>query len=414
MWLRTKIEVLVMNIKFRMPRLWSNVKVRSTVKELSLTIVATTISIILTFGTAAYLDDKQQKADGRKTAMLVIHDIEQSAKQIDSYIKREEDNYKLTVYVLEHLDNVGNIRNDSLNRVLHYILRSKQSTFDFDDSTEKLFLSSQDVWKNINNATYIDVVQRFFYERRVVYESMNTLEVFRKPITEEEVWQHKYFKPNGVYDFSAFIADHLTRPDVQMYLTNSSARITYFNGYMDLFRADAKRCKFMMEISDEELSDFIARRMNPGLPPTDKQLEGIWTMDEGGESAQDFEFKKDHTFTLTTTTRFPHTIYIGRLKVITSNTGTWQIEGDSIILFYNPEMDYELDRSGITVLADKDKQVDELIARWEQAYEDYKTEASKQPVTRGAGTIFIDRLGKRIEIQNTDQGSYGYFTRKEQ
>ena len=403
-----------MNVKFRMLKLWGNVKVRSTAKELLLTIIATTISIILTFGTAAYLDNKQQKADGRQTAMLVIHDIEQSANEIDGYIKQEEEDYKLALYVLEHIDNVGSIRNDTLNKVLHYIMRPTRAAFNFDDSTEKLFLSSQDVWKNINNATYIDVVQRFFYMRRAVYESMNAQEVFRKPVTEEEVWQSKYFKSNGSYDFSAFIADHLTRPDVQMYLTNSSSRITYFNNFLEAFTSNAKRCKFMMDISDEELGEFIARRMNPGLPPTDKQLEGVWMIDDRGERAQQFDFKKDHTFTMTTITRHPHTIYIGRLKMIMISTGTWQIEGDSLIIMFNPMIDYEFDRSDITPLTGKEKEVDNVLAEWAQAYEDYKKACVDLPVTRSVGTIFIDRMGKRIEVQDPNQGSYEYFIRKEQ
>ena len=168
MWLRSKIEVIAMNVKFRMPKLWGNVKFRSTAKELLLTVIATTISIILTFGTAAYLDNKQQKADGRQTAMLVIHDIEQTADVFLNLVKDEENYYKVTQYVIEHQDNISNIRRDTLNTVIHY-LTQLETGLDFDDSTEKLFLSSQDVWKNINNTTFIDVVQRFFYRRREMY-----------------------------------------------------------------------------------------------------------------------------------------------------------------------------------------------------------------------------------------------------
>ena len=403
-----------MNVKFRMPKVRGNAKVRSTAKELLLTTIATTISIVLTFGTAAYLENKQQRADGRQTAMLVVHDIELSAKRIETYTKLEEEHYKLTQYVLEHMSNIGAIHNDTLNTVLHYIMRTMGSDFKFDDSTEKLFFSSQDVWKNINNATYIDVVQRFFYERRATYEYMNTSEVFRKPVVEEEVWQNKYFKSNGNYDFPAFISDHLTRPDVQMYLTNNYSRIRRLNTYLEQYQAKAKRCKFMMEISDEELSDFIARRMNSGLPPTDKQLEGVWRTDDGGENAQDFEFRKDHTFTLTTTARYPHILYMGKVNVVITNTGTWQMEGDSIILLFRPEIDYSIDRSNITVLPDKEKEVEQQLAELNNMYEDYQKNCSQLPEVRKSGTLFIDRSGNRLELLDTEQDSYEYLSRVEQ
>ena len=413
MWLRSKIEVIAMNVKFRMPKLWGNVKFRSTAKELLLTVIATTISIILTFGTAAYLDNKQQKADGRQTAMLVIHDIEQTADVFLNLVKDEENYYKVTQYVIEHQDNISNIRRDTLNTVIHY-LTQLETGLDFDDSTEKLFLSSQDVWKNINNTTFIDVVQRFFYRRREMYNYINSTEVFRSPIPEQEIWQKKYINATGTYDFAGFLSDKLPQPEVQMFLMQSYNRVTRLSSFIDDCKAKAKRCKFMMDISDEELNEYIARRMNPGLPPTDKQIEGIWSMDDGGEYAQDFEFKKDHTFTMATTTRQPHTLYIGRMNVVVIGTGTWQIEGDSLIFFFDPAIDYSLDCSNITVVAGKEKEWEELFADWKQSYENYKQAYTQMSVTRKAGTIFIDRAGKRIEMQDPNQDSYEYFTRKEQ
>ena len=410
---RSRIEILAMNIKFRLPKLWSNTKVRSTAKELLLTIIATTISIILTFGTAAYLDNKQQKADGRQTAMLAIHDIEKTAETFEGLIKGEEDSHKLTQYVIDHLDKIDSIRNDTLNSVLQYLLQT-ESGLDFDDSNEKLFLSSQDVWKNINNPTFIDVVQRFFYNRRTTYDLINNTETFHYPIAEAEIWQPKYFKANGTYNFAGFLAERLPQPEVQMFLLRSYGRIKRLTSFLDYCKATAKRCKFIMEISDEELNEYIARRMNPGLPPTDKQLEGIWEIDGGGEQAQEFEFRKDHTFTATSITRSPNPFYLGRMNISMISTGTWQIEGDSIIFFFDPSFDYSFDDSNITVVAGKEKEWEEFFAKWKQSYEDSKQGYAGQDAMRKVGTIFIDRMGQRIELMDPGSNIYEYFTRKEQ
>ena len=48
-----------MNVKFKMPKFGRKLTGGSMMKELLLTILGTTISIVLTFGTAQYLEDHQ-------------------------------------------------------------------------------------------------------------------------------------------------------------------------------------------------------------------------------------------------------------------------------------------------------------------------------------------------------------------
>ena len=48
-----------MNVKFKMPKFGRKLTGSGMVKELLLTTLATTISIVLTFGTAALLEHKQ-------------------------------------------------------------------------------------------------------------------------------------------------------------------------------------------------------------------------------------------------------------------------------------------------------------------------------------------------------------------
>ena len=71
-----------MNVKFKMPKLGSNMTGKDWWKELSLTFIATTISIVLTFGTAQYFEHKQKLADGRLMAMMVIHDMDNTVETL--------------------------------------------------------------------------------------------------------------------------------------------------------------------------------------------------------------------------------------------------------------------------------------------------------------------------------------------
>ena len=52
-------------------------------RQLLLTILATTISIILTFGTAAYLEHKQQQKNRRQITLMVISDIYDFARVME-------------------------------------------------------------------------------------------------------------------------------------------------------------------------------------------------------------------------------------------------------------------------------------------------------------------------------------------
>ena len=93
-----------MNAKFRMPKFGRDVKWLAMLKEMLMTVFATTVSIILTFGTAHYVDGKAKKAAGRQTAMMVIHDMEKSIETLRNWGKEDETNSSIARYVLENLD----------------------------------------------------------------------------------------------------------------------------------------------------------------------------------------------------------------------------------------------------------------------------------------------------------------------
>ena len=110
-----------MNIKFRMPKLNHNLKKSSMMKELLMTFIATTLSIVLTFGTAHYLDQKAKKDLGRQTAMMVIHDMDNTVKLLKELAKEEENESNTARYIIDHLDMIDSLEYDSICKVLQYI-----------------------------------------------------------------------------------------------------------------------------------------------------------------------------------------------------------------------------------------------------------------------------------------------------
>ena len=317
-----------MNIKIKMPGAWHKMGWSGIAKELVLTFVGTTLSIVLTFGTAHYFEQRQLHADGRQTAMMVIHDMENCAKQFEQYAKIEEEQFKMTQYVIGQMDRLDSIPNDTLSSAYLYITQYSKTAFTYDDSNEKLFLSSQDVWKNINNATFIDIAQRFFYARRNFYDALNNSDVFTKPIPHAELRVYYDTATTLGFDYVAFLSERLTRPNVAYYVNGFQQRIRDLTEYSTYMQEYAKRCKFIMDISDSELKEYLEQRKHGGHPLKRNKLIGTWITRDDMNSYDYMEFKDNNTLLSTTIYHLAHSYYVGRADVKYVYSGTWEIKGD--------------------------------------------------------------------------------------
>ena len=158
-----------------MPRLGENTNWSGVFREITLTTIATTISIVLTFGTAHFIEARQKKADGRQTAMMVIHDMENSIKTFRDMAKEEEKFRDMIQGVMQHKEEIDSLDYETAWKIFIHIstVTDEQKLYNLDESSERVFLSSQDSWKNIDNAAFIDVVQEFYTYRHEVYDYMN-------------------------------------------------------------------------------------------------------------------------------------------------------------------------------------------------------------------------------------------------
>ena len=156
-----------MKVKFKMPKFGNNLTGKGWWKELALTFIATTISIVLTFGTAQYFEHKQKVANGRLMAMMIIHDIDNTVETLTELGKEHVAMAKMAQDLMDNQDRLDAVFADTLERVQNYLVAYDNSPLQYrlDESTEKVFLSSQDSWKDIDNATFIDEVQQFYVAR---------------------------------------------------------------------------------------------------------------------------------------------------------------------------------------------------------------------------------------------------------
>lgn len=387
-----------------MPKFKRGMTGKGMAREIVMTTIATTISIILTFGTAHLIEKWQQKKAGRETAMMVIHDMDENVKLLREAAMDEENYHELTKYVMEHLDQINSFPLDTLQKVVEYLV-DDGSEFEFDYSKEKIFHSSQESWKNIDNAQVIDLIQEFYYERHNYEKYFNSHFIYKYAISHDELYEHYLHSPNfdPIENIADFFSQKLQEKRVQLYLSYSIPRQDCYKALANDWQRKSNQCKFIMGITDEEMEEYIAKKERRGQPVTGRKLIGKWKEVASTEdNIEDIEFKKDHSFTHVITKNKYLDIFDGPIIISRNMGGTWKIEGDSLIREYAIGDHYTIDKSHISYSKDKKKMVEEQIANLEERYAQYNEMSKKESsLGRKANAAYIDKSGNKIELKST-------------
>ena len=387
-----------MNAKFRMPKFGRNPKWTAMLKEMLMTVFATTVSIILTFGSAHYMDRKKQKAAGRQTAMMVIHDMENSIETFRKWGKDEETNSGLVRYVLENMDRIDSLGMDTLLYVRDYITSSsdEMTQFQLDEACERLFLSSQESWKNIDNTSVVDAVHEFFSSRHTIYDYINHSEQWKKPVSSEAFYRHQLEREDGTTDIPLFLKGCITSKEVVYYLNYASGRQQQLNGYADLIQRISDQCKFTMGITDEELEQYVKAKKRMGRNVKESELTGKWVIQSTDDKSSGLEFRDNHTYEQTYIEHQVHPSFAGRLECIFVTSGTWKLRGDTLYTERQPDYTFRMDRSLITPNPGMEKQMEEYVKEVEKSC--LETQKTAGDVEREACVATINRSGNKIEL----------------
>ena len=141
-------------------------------KQLGMLVLGTTVSLVLTFGTAQVIEKKQRANDRRLTALMVMSNIESFAQQLDTAWIQAAGADTAVAWLL-------NIPEDSLDEMtlselLPIISKAKSIGFiNYDKTTESIFSNNIDTWKNMGNFQFIDIVGTCFSTMRLCEEKWN-------------------------------------------------------------------------------------------------------------------------------------------------------------------------------------------------------------------------------------------------
>ena len=391
----------------------SSLKPKGWVRDILMSTIATTISIVLTFGTAHIIEQRQKRADGRQMAMMVIHDMDNSASYFREMAKQEENNFQQAQYLLSHLDDIDSIGADPVDTVLEFILKGLENQHNLDDSNERIFLSSQDTWKDIDNTMFIDAVQKFYHQRHVIFDNINVGIFWERPIPQDDYIQRQMDTRGFLMEDAQYIAEKLSLPRVRTYIEAAPSRQVYYNKYADYCQMTSIKCKFMMGFTDDEIRAYVEKHEQAGRRVKESALLGNWIYSSNATEYQGFEFFANHEMEQTVIRHYMNTAFTGHIDFKFNRHGTWQLTGDSLFISLNPGFDFAVDSTQITYVPEKKDSVDALVQYWEEANRTNQEAAKARPMRRISYAAFIDTSGDRIQLihsepdeDNTDTDVY--------
>ena len=141
-------------------------------KDLLVAFAATTLSIILTFGTTGVINRVKQKQERRLTALMVMSRIEQFARDLE---ENEEDTaYRdsIAVWLLSlSFEDRAALGEEQLE--VAYRTAINLGSINHDRTSETIFTSHIDTWKNMGNFKFIDNVGWCFSYMNLIEETYN-------------------------------------------------------------------------------------------------------------------------------------------------------------------------------------------------------------------------------------------------
>lgn len=162
-----------MNIKLHTPKSLKNGSGMASWKQFLLSLLATTVSIVLTFGTAAIIDNNKKEKEKHEIVMMVLYDMYntlQTIQEVDSNIREAIQLQRELAEDTTKFDMKMKVRMSLLLPIN-----------DFTKTTERIFSTSIETINTVGNVFFTENVADF-YQGREYYEKMvcdSAMHIFR-------------------------------------------------------------------------------------------------------------------------------------------------------------------------------------------------------------------------------------------
>ena len=227
-----------MNIKLHTPKSLKMGSGMSSLKQFLLSVVATSISIALTFGTAAIIDNKKKQGEKREIVMMVMYDMYTSLESIEKSDSMIRQSMEIQRQLAE---------DTTLFEKLRYQMAHLMPKAEYTETTERIFSSSIETINTVGNVLFTENVAEF-YQMRKFYKTNICDSVFNE-ITQKASFSTLKGTLGYQYVDDAMISNAILTDMQHLYAL----------------------CKKMMEVSDEEIEAYRKEReqMEKGMSDED-------------------------------------------------------------------------------------------------------------------------------------------------
>ena len=326
-----------MNAKFKMPNFGRNLTLKGSFKELLMTFLGTTISIVLTFGTSALLDNREKAAQQRQTAIMSVYDIDEIIRMLKDDLKKETTFSEVTYYLFMHQEELDSISYDSLKMAVAYLVEDVTTQSKWaDDSKEKAFSGNIEVRQNMKYTQFYDNIRESYRLRRELLGYMEKDFVFSRPVSDADYQQFVQQLGFSDFDTDGNLTENASRSLLRHAFQQRSTEL-YLRYIMHLIRLNREN-KFMADITDNDMAEYVKKNVDKTKPVTAQQLIGMWEEQLVDNNVFHFKLNKDQTvvFICDEVNKLnlylnDENIYVPILVPMTTRLkGHWSLEGDSL------------------------------------------------------------------------------------
>ena len=153
-----------MNIKLHTPKSLKMGSGMSSLKQFLLSLFATSVSIALTFGTAAVIDYNAKQKEKREIVMMVMYDMYNTLQWVE---KNDSLFHEAMLYQKRLAENPAeyNIINTTIT-MAHSI-----PSVEYTETTERIFSTSIETINTVGNVLFTEMVAEF-YQSRTTYKTL--------------------------------------------------------------------------------------------------------------------------------------------------------------------------------------------------------------------------------------------------
>lgn len=386
--------------------------------EFLITMLATAIGLGLTFAVDRMVENHKSVQAQRQTAIMVIDDIDKSIATLKNIRDNEDKGYNATLYLLECLDSLETVPDSMLNQVFNYLCEGSvvSTDLEFDESVEKMYHSAQEARNNLSDIPFIRNVEEFYKTRTLLRNSISTFAYWKKPVPKAET-DAALMNP-AVIDsregFCNFLKNKLTDEHSTMYVKSFFKRIRYYNETLEEWTNKNEENKFLMNITDKELKEFIRKTSKQVTTAHERDVIGSWISSGVDAHVTELEFRRDHTFTYVQEYTINHSMASGKAILWMSYTGEWAVKRDSLVLTAHPQtIQIDVDGSRLAYR----KELADSIRHDLQRLKDEQTPVIRQAFMsegmHAARATNIDKSGTRLELTDAGQRTTHYQRKQE-